>query len=71
MIQTFLKNTRSHGGVVYTAVAIAVADALVERYPEHGLNHVQFRTLTWARTLFHRMGFVGKVEIPVGAKREA
>ena len=27
MIQTFLKNTRSQGGVVNTAVAIAVADA--------------------------------------------
>ena len=41
------------------------------------LNHVQFQTSTWARSLFHRMGFVrragttGKVEIPAGAKKEA
>ena len=76
MMQTFLKNTRSHGRVVNTAVAIAVADALVERHPEQQLNHVKFRTCTWARSLFHRMGFArrvgttGKVEIPAGAKRE-
>ena len=77
MIQTFLKNTRSHGGVVNTAVAIAVADALIERHPEQELSHVQFRTCTWARGLFHCMGFVRragtteKVEIPAGAKKEA
>ena len=72
----FVQNTRSHGEVVNTAVAIAVADALVERHPEQELNHVQYRTCTWARSLFHRMGFVrragttGKVEIPAGAKKE-
>ena len=44
MIQTFLKNTRSYGGVVNTAVVIAVANALVERHAEQELNHVQFRT---------------------------
>ena len=64
MIQTFLKNTRSHGGVVNTVVVIALADALVERHPDQALN------------LFHRMGFVRragttrKVEIPAGAKNE-
>ena len=42
MIQTFLRNTRSHGGVVNTAVAIAVADASVERHPEQEFNQVQF-----------------------------
>lgn len=77
MIKTFLRSTRAHGGVVNTAVAIAVAEALVKRYPEKELDHVQFRTRTWARSLFHRMGFVrrtattGKVEIPEGARKEA
>ena len=77
MIQTFLKNTRSHSGVVKTAVAIAVANALVEKHREQELIHVQFRTCIWARNLFHRMRFVrragttGKVEIPTGAKKEA
>ena len=47
MIQTFLKNIRSHGGIVNTAVAIAVADALAEKHPEQELNHVQFRICTW------------------------
>ena len=77
MIQTFLGSTRAHGGVVNTAVAIAVAGALVKRYPEQELCYVQFRTRTWARSLFNRMGFVrrtattGKVEIPEGARKEA
>ena len=75
MIQSFLKNTKSHGGVVNTAVAIVVAaDALVERHPDQELSRVQFRICTWAKCLFHRMGFVRragttvKVEIPAGAK---
>ena len=46
MIQTFLKNTRSHGGVVNTAVAIAVANDLVEKHPEQELNYVEFWTCT-------------------------
>ena len=76
MIQTFLKNTKSHDEVVNTVVVIAVANALVERHSEQELNHVQFQTCTWARGLFHRMSFVrhagmtGKVEIPAGAKTE-
>ena len=76
MIQTFLKYTRSHGGVVNTAVAIVVADALVKRHPEQELNHVRFWTCTWARSLFHCMGFIrragttGKVEISPRAKKE-
>ena len=61
MLQTFLKNTGSHGGGVNTAVAIAVSDALVGRHTEQGLNHVQFRTCTRTRSLFHRMGFVRRV----------
>ena len=75
MLQTFLKNTGSHGGGVNTAVAIAVSDAFVERHAEQGLNRVQFRTCTWTKSLFHRMGFVrrarttGKVKIPAGIKR--
>ena len=40
MIHTFLRSTRAHGGVVNTAVAIAVADALVKRYPEQELCYV-------------------------------
>ena len=47
IIQTFLKNTRPHGGVVNRAVTIVVADALVQRHSEQELNHVQFRTCTW------------------------
>ena len=76
MVQKKFKSTRAHSGVISTAVAIAVADALVKRYPEHELDHVQFRTHTWARSLFQRMGFVrragttGKVEIPEGARKE-
>ena len=52
MVQNFFKSTRAHGGVISTAVAIAVAHALVKRYPEHELDHVQFKTRNWARSLF-------------------
>ena len=75
-IQTFLKTTSSHGGVFNTAVAIAVANALVERHSEQELSHVQFWTCTWARSLLHHMCFVrraktaGKVEIPARTKKE-
>ena len=63
--------------MVNAAVAIAVVNALVERHPEKELNHVQFWTCTWVRSLFHCTGFVrragmtGKVEIPAGAKKKA
>ena len=56
--------------VVNTAIVVAVADALVERQLEQELSHVQFWSCTWARSLFHCMGFVRragttrKVEIP-------
>ena len=49
---------------------------MVKRHPEQELNHVKFRVCTWARCLFHRMGFVrragttGKIEIPAFAKKE-
>lgn len=77
MVQKFLKSTRSRGGVVNSSVAIAVADALVKRYPEYELEHIQFRNRSWTRSLFKRMNFVrrvgttGKVEIPEGARKEA
>ena len=69
----FFKKNRSHGGVVNTAVAIAVADALVERHPKLSCK---FWTCTWARSLFYciefvrRAGMTRKVEIPAGAKKE-
>ena len=49
MIQTFLRNTRSLGEVVNTAVAMAVANAFVERHTEQELDPVQVRAFTWAR----------------------
>ena len=63
--------------MVNAAVSIAVLNALVERHPEKELNHVQFWTCTFIRSLFHCTGFVrragmtGKVEIPAGAKKKA
>ena len=43
MIQKFLKTLRSYGGVVNSAAAIAVADALIQRYPEYTL--IKFRSV--------------------------
>ena len=43
MIQKCLKTLRSYRGVVNSAAAIAVADALIQRYPEYNFNQIQFR----------------------------
>ena len=40
MIIKFLKATRSYGEVVISVVEIAVANVLVQRYPEYNLNHI-------------------------------
>ena len=51
MIQMIQRSTRAHRGVVNSRcainqVVIAVADALVKKYPEQELGHMQFGTRT-------------------------
>ena len=77
MVQRFLLATRSKGGLISSTVAIATAKALMARYPEYNLGHIDLDSSSWTKSLFKRMGFVkrmsttGKVEIPEGAIREA
>ena len=77
MIKKFLKTLRSYGGVVNSAVAIAVADALVQRYPEYNFNHIQFRNRSRTScsfkkmNLFRRPDTTGKIQITEGAREEA
>ena len=77
MVQRFLLATRSKGGLISSAIDIATAKALITRYPEYDLDHIDLDSSSWAKSLFKRMGFVkrmsttGKVEIPEGAKRKA
>ena len=77
MIQKFLKTLRSYRGVVNSAAAIAVADALIQRYPEYNFNQIQFRNRSWTsclskRTnLFRRPDTTGKIEMTEGARKEA
>ena len=77
MIIKFLKATRSYEEVVISVVEIAVANVLVQRYPEYNLNHIQFCNRCWNTSLFTRMNFVrragttGKIEITEGVRKEA
>ena len=77
MVQRYLLATRSKGGIISSAIAIATAKALIARYPEYNLGHLDLDAFSWAKSLFKRMGFVkrmsttGKVETPEGEKEEA
>ena len=50
--------------------------ALIKRYPEEKLDHIDLKQSCWAQSLFRRMGFVrrlgttGKVPIPDSLKKE-
>ena len=77
MVQRYLLATRSKGGTISSVIAIATAKALIARYPEYNLGHLDLDISSWAERLFKGMGFVKqmstteKVEIPEGAKEEA
>ena len=76
LVQRFLQATRYKDGVVNTAVVIATAKALTERYPNMELSDIAIGR-PYAMSLFRRMHFVkrrvttGKVKIPLGALKEA
>ena len=50
--------------------------ALIKRYPEEKLDHIDLKQSCWAQSLFRRMGFVrrlgttGKIPIPDSLKKE-
>ena len=76
-VQNFLAILRRKGGVVNTVVANATAQALIDQSEDEHLKNINLGSSSWAKSLFHRMGFVkrtcttSKPEIPEKAKMEA
>ena len=76
-VQNFLAILRRKGGVVNTVVANATAQALIDKSEDEHLKNINLGSSSWAKGLFHRMGFVkrtcttSKPEIPEKAKMEA
>ena len=76
-VQNFLAILRRKGGVVNTVVANATPQALIDQSEDEHLKNIDLRSSSWAKSLFHRMGFVkrtfttSKPEIPEKAKMEA
>ena len=56
---------------------VSVAKALIAKIPHLMLDHIDVDPSSWAKSLFHRMGFkkrmktTGNIEILDGAKKEA
>ena len=70
IVQRYLLATRSKGGLISSEIATATAKALIARYPEYNLGHLDLDSSSWAKSLFKIMVYVkqmsitGKVEIP-------
>ena len=75
MVQTYILAQSNRGCVINTSIANATARALTKKYPQ-AIGNIGFESSSWARSLFHRMGFVkrrktsSKVEIPDAARKE-
>ena len=75
--QKFLLSLQRTGGLVSSAVATSAAKALILRYPQYNLTHINLDSSHWAQSLSRRMAFkkrvrtMSKVEIPEGARKEA
>ena len=65
----FILGCSCTGGIVNKTIAISLPKALIKRYLEINLNHIDLGEFSWAQTLFGRMKFVtrftttGKVPI--------
>ena len=76
-VQKFLLALWSRGGLITLVIAVSIAKALIARNPHLMLDHIDLGSSSWAKSLFHRMGFkncmktTGKFEILDGAKKEA
>ena len=67
---------RARSGVVNKIIAMSVAQALIKRYSEMNLNHIDLDESSWAQSLLRRMKFVrrftttGKVPISEALRKE-
>ena len=57
MVQIFLLSLRRTGGLVFSAVAISAAKALIARNPQYNLSHIDLDSSNWELSLFRRTGF--------------
>ena len=75
MVQTYLLAQSQRGCVINASIANATAHALIKRHPQC-IGNIDLESSFWAKSLFHRMGFVrrrktsSKVEIPEAARKE-
>ena len=66
----------ARSGVVNKTIAMSVAKALIKRYSEMNLNHIDLDESSWAQSLLRRMKFVrrftttGKVPISEALRKE-
>ena len=77
MVQMLLLALQSRGGLITSVIAVSVTKALIARNAHLMLDHIDLDPSSWAKSLFHRMGFkkrmktTDNIEIPDGAKEEA
>ena len=77
MVQMLLLALQSRGGLITSVIVVSVAKALIARNAHLMLDHIDLDPSSWAKSLFHRMGFkkrmktTDNIEIPDGAKEEA
>ena len=75
MAETYLIAQSQRGCVINTSTTNAIAQALIQRFPQ-AVGNIGLKSTAWARSLFKRMGFVrrrknsSKVEIPDAARKE-
>ena len=76
-VKNFLLILRRKGGVVNPFVAIAAAEALIQKSSDEHLGCIELVSSSWTQSLFRRMDFVrrmrntDKPEIPKQALKEA
>ena len=75
MVESYLRALSNRGDVINTTIANATAKALMLRNPGV-IGHIDIESSVWARSLFHRVGFVkrrktsAKVDIPDSARKK-
>ena len=67
MVQRCLLATRSKGRLISLAIVIFTVKALIARYSEYNLEHIDLDSSSRAKSLFKRMGFVKRMSATWGS----
>ena len=62
MVQRYLRAYRSRGGPGNSLIAVSIAMVLIARNPQLNLDHINLDSLSWAKSLFQRMGFTRRMK---------